>query len=47
MKEDLETIIKKLERAQDMMYSKNYSNAHALICEAQSVARFAKDNKAN
>ena len=45
MIDDLESIISKLERAQDLMYRGDYSGASTLISEAQSAAQFAKDNK--
>jgi hypothetical protein len=44
MKEDIEIIIKKLERAQDLLYKQNYSEASTLIYEAQSMAQFVRDN---
>ena len=46
MKEDLESIIKELQRAQDMIHKKRYDEAIDTIYQAQSEAQFLKDNRA-
>ena len=45
MKDDLESIIKQLERAQDMLHKQRYDEAGDLIYAAKSEAQFLKDNR--
>ena len=46
MEQALKEIIKKLERLQDELHSKNYSSASTLAYEAENQVRFLKDNGA-
>ena len=46
MKDDLESIIKQLERAYDLIDKEKYLAAQTAIYEAQSSVQFLKDNKA-
>ena len=45
MKQDLDEIIRKLERVQEQIHRANYSEAAALAYDAQSLVQFFKDNK--
>lgn len=44
MKEDLDYIIKQLERALEMMHKQRYDEVNDLIYEARSSAQFMKDH---
>ena len=45
MKEEIRAVIKKMERAQDMLYNGRVSEANTLIYEAQSELQFILDNR--
>lgn len=43
MKEDLNDLIKILERAYEALYNEEYSDTKTLIYDAECVARFIRD----
>jgi hypothetical protein len=44
MKENIESIIRALEKAQELIYKEKYSEANTVIYEAQALAQFIKNN---